>query len=764
MQTTRKRCLALLLCLFTLLSCAPMYASAADAEEIPAEVQTEVSDDQSTISEDAKAEEPALEVSTEPVPAQESEPEVEAEPDMITETEPKTEAEAETETETELESNPSEEAGVDEPVEEAPLAPMQKAVLKAASSSSFTFKSLLTGSQMSSANNYLNYTGGSGTKAVPVHQVVTGGATYWGYCADMRNDWPGSDYTDYTKKALPGSDLYQVQKVVMQLGFGDNNLSRLKTMFGYDLNNYQAYQATQVVLWASTVWEEQWHYINPAPSTIRKGVTDYWQVKAASGKDKNAYNFALALADAVQAVYEKGIGCDISIVENGSTTTAQRFKITVKPKNYYGGYTAAISGIPSGATLSSTDTQVTVQDSKNFSSTATSGTDSLIITIPKASSEKSYTIKVTVTPTIRVYKSNSAVAFLEAGSSSYQDILYSAGTQSVSTVSNSATVSVTDLPKGKITITKLDSKSKKAVPNVTFELYKYDGSKYVATGTTAASNSKGVAEFTNLTYDDTSLGRYRVYEKASDTHDIWTNHYVCWVNVASGLWYSYESATAEQKTGYATENSTGSYDFTFGFTAYNDETVKNGSLTILKKDGAKPLTNVSFVLTDNKGNVQKVSKGSDGAYLPNASGGQTMVTDKNGKIVLKELPFGTYLVTEVATANGSYTLLPTSFTVTLPVKDKTGNDQLDLTYTVLNNSTFTLPKTGGSGTFPTPFMGMLLIASMLTLIIITLNKGENSVYEEKTHYSLSVPVHSVSAHISDGICTGLRSEPLRCGH
>ena len=197
---------------------------------------------------------------------------------------------------------------------------------------------------------------------------------------------------------------------------------------------------------------------------------------------------------------------------------------------------------------------------------------------------------------------------------------------------------------------------------------------------------------------------------------------------------------------------------------YGKPDVTSKALEKMKKDGAKPLTNVSFVLTDNKGNVQKVSKGSDGAYLPNASGGQTMVTDKNGKIVLKELPFGTYLVTEVATANGSYTLLPTSFTVTLPVKDKTGNDQLDLTYTVLNNSTFTLPKTGGSGTFPTPFMGMLLIASMLTLIIITLNKGENSVYEEKTHYSLSVPVHSVSAHISDGICTGLRSEPLRCGH
>ena len=376
-------------------------------------------------------------------------------------------------------------------------------------------------------------------------------------------------------------------------------------------------------------------------------MTDYWQVKSASGKSKDAYSFALALADAAQKVYEDGIGCDISIAEDSSTTTATRFKITIKPKNYFGGYSAVISGAPSGATLSSTDNQVTVKDNKTFSSTASGGTDSLILTIPKTAEEKSYTVKVTVTPTIQVYKSNSAVAFLEAGSSTYQDILYSAGTLSTSPVSKTVTTSVTDLPKGKITITKLDSKSKKPVPNVIFELYKYNGSEYKATGITATSSSKGVAEFTGLTYDSTSLGRYRVYEKASDTHDIWTNHYVCWVNVTSGLWYSYESETADQKTGYATENTFGSYDFTFSFTAYNDETVKNGSLTILKKDGTKPLANVSFVLTDNKGNVQKVSKNSDGSYTPNASGSQTMVTDKDGKIVVKELPFGTYLVTEV---------------------------------------------------------------------------------------------------------------------
>lgn len=116
-------------------------------------------------------------------------------------------------------------------------------------------------------------------------------------------------------------------------------------------------------------------------------------------------------ADAARSVYTDGTGCDISVEEASSTTTAVRFKITVKPKNYYGGYSATISGAPSGATLSSTDSNVTVTSNTGFSSTASSGTDSLYLTIPKASTEKSYTIKVTVTPTIQVYKTNSAVGY-----------------------------------------------------------------------------------------------------------------------------------------------------------------------------------------------------------------------------------------------------------------------------------------------------------------------------------------------------------------
>ena len=736
LQIIRKRCLALLLCLFTLFSCVPMYASAISTEEIPAEAQTELPDDDLVILEEATDTEVTVSAADEVKVSEASE----AEP--LPDTEPSAEPEAE---EPELREEEYVEIMETEAVERG-------LVLLAASTSKPTFSTILNSSQTTSANCYLTYVGGSGKKAVPIHRVTLDGKTYWGYCADSRDDWPSDGYNNYTEKTLPSSNFYQIQKIAMQLGFGDNDTARLKTMFGYDLNNYEAYQATQVVIWGAQVWEEQWHYINPTPGSVKKGVTDYWQVTNPSGKSKNAYNFACALADAVQSVYTDGIGCDISVEEASSTTTAVRFKVTIKPKNYYGGYSATVSGAPSGATLSSADSNVTVANNTAFSSTASSGTDSLYLTIPKTSSEKSYAIKVTVTPTIQVYKTNSAVGYLEPASSSYQPILYSGGTLSTAPVSASAKVTVTDLPKGKITITKLDSKTRKPVPDVTFELYKFNGSNYVATGITAVSNSKGVAEFTGLVYDDTCLGRYRVFEKSSDTHEIWTNHYVCWVSVASGLWYSYESATAEQQTGYAEANSSGSYDFSFSFTAYNDELIQTGSLTIIKKDGSTPLAGVSFVLTDSQGKVQKVSQNKDGSYVPSSSGSQTMVTDKNGKIVVNDLPFGTYLVTEVSTADGSYTLLPTSFSVTLPTKDKTGNDQLDLTYTVLNNSSFTLPKTGGTSISWTPGVGLLLMAAMLTFATLTFRKGD-PFYEEnqKNPHLPALPRHGVRSG-GNGLC------------
>lgn len=662
MVQTRTRCLALLLCLFTLITCIP----SAFAAEAPPD---------SGVQEEAPDEELAEEAASDETPPTEE---------------------------------PEEEPASEEDYSVQALA------------SDISFSTILTSSQLTSVNNYLNYVSGSGKKAVSIHQVTIDGTTSWAYCADSRKDWPGS-YTNFSEADLPTSAFYQVQKVVMQLGFGDNNTTRLKQLFGYTLNNYEAYQGTQIVMWAAQAWESQWTYIASAPSSIRDGVLNYWKASTPDGKDQDAYNFALALADAVQSVYEDGIGCDLAIAQDSTSVTSYRYKITVKPKNYLGGYSATLSGLPSGATLTSSDGDVTVSSASAFSSTASSGTDTLYLTVPRTASAQSLSVTLKVTPYVRKYNTNSAVGYLTPASSIYQTILYGGGTLSTAPVSKQVSLSVPRLPTGKVTITKLDAETKRPVPGVVFALYQYDGTSYVNTGKTATSNSSGIAEFTGLQYSSTNLGRYRVFEVSSDTHEVWTNRYVCWFSLASGLWYSYESATSEQGTGYATQNSSGSYDFTFAFTAYNQEKVKNGSLTIRKQDGSgNPLAEVSFVVTDETGASVLFSNGSDGAYVPDTKGSARLTTDAKGQIQVKELPFGTYLVTEVEAAEGGYTLLPTSFSVTLPYTDQAGNDQLELTYTVVNRSDFTLPATGGSGFGIWPFNGIILLE--ITLIIYAKNR------------------------------------------
>ncbi|MCD7757087.1 MAG: hypothetical protein LUH45_02785 [Clostridiales bacterium] len=587
----------------------------------------------------------------------------------------------------------------------------------------YSFLSILTASQISSANNYLNYTGGSGTHAIPIHQVKFSGSTYWAYCADSRKDWPGSSYSNYTQQSLPTSGLYQVQKVAMQLGFGDNNVSRLEQMFGYSLNNYEAYQATQAVLWAAQAWEEQWTYIASAPSSIRDGVVSYWKVATPSGKSANARNFALALADAVQSVYEDGISCSLSFTTYSETNTYVRYLLTVKTVNYYGGYTMTLSGLPSGTTVSTSDSDLSAASATSYTSSQVTGTDTLYVTVPKASASQTFTLTATATPVIRQYSSNSAVGFLQSGSSSYQSILYSGGTLTVVPKTGSVTRTVPALPKGSVTITKYDSQTGEPVPNVVFALYEYNGSEYVDTGKTAVTNAKGVASFTGLQYSASNTGLFKVFEKSSDTHEIYTNHYVALFSVATGKWYAYTSATASQTSGTQEKNTSGEYAFTFSFTAYNEPLVKTGSLTIQKRDGdGEALYSVSFVITDGDGNPVLFQKDSSGGYVPSASGSAQLTTDSKGQIKVTDLPYGTYLVTEVEGAEGNYTLLPTSFSVTLPLSS--GEDEL--TYTVVNGSAFTLPTTGGSGAGDLVFLGLAVLALALLFLPCTQAKKPNS--------------------------------------
>lgn len=126
---------------------------------------------------------------------------------------------------------------------------------------------------------------------------------------------------------------------------------------------------------------------------------------------------------------------------------------------------------------------------------------------------------------------------------------------------------------------------------------------------------------------------------------------------------------------------------------FTNSKVSNGSLKIIKKDGDKRLEGVVFALAKE-----------DGTEL----GSKT--TDSNGEVKFEDLEEGTYVVSEVETRKGYSLVEP--FTVTIPFTiEKTKAEEkkvdvskatligdkyyfYDLTYTVDNNKTLNLPKTG----------------------------------------------------------------------
>lgn len=126
---------------------------------------------------------------------------------------------------------------------------------------------------------------------------------------------------------------------------------------------------------------------------------------------------------------------------------------------------------------------------------------------------------------------------------------------------------------------------------------------------------------------------------------------------------------------------------------FTNSNVSNGSLKIIKKDGDKRLKGVVFTLAKEDG-IELGSK----------------TTDSNGEIKFEDLEEGTYVVSEVETRKGYSLVEP--FTVTIPFTiEKTKAEEkkvdvskatlvgdkyyfYDLTYTVDNNKTLDLPKTG----------------------------------------------------------------------
>lgn len=184
------------------------------------------------------------------------------------------------------------------------------------------------------------------------------------------------------------------------------------------------------------------------------------------------------------------------------------------------------------------------------------------------------------------------------------------------------------------------------------------------------------------------------------------------------------------------------------------ETVYTYALDITKvgEDKNQTLTGAQFTLKKGKDSTElNFVKATDGSYTLAAAATQnattTLEVDTNGKLVLKGLDTGEYVLTETKAANGM--VLPKDPTIAVTLKDAEPNGELDDNETTLksnsnivpgdsveiskntlkfkvvnsNKANFELPNTGGTGTLMFTVGGILLMAGAVIYLIITRKKA-----------------------------------------
>ncbi len=198
------------------------------------------------------------------------------------------------------------------------------------------------------------------------------------------------------------------------------------------------------------------------------------------------------------------------------------------------------------------------------------------------------------------------------------------------------------------------------------------------------------------------------------------------------------------------------------YSAYNDpydsssyvkvpaeEDVYTYGITLTKKDQNTTVTDglagAEFVL--KKDNTELKFSERDGVYIYDANGTATLTTDKDGKLEIRGIDVGTYVLEEITAPDGY--VLPTG-SITITINDdadgaadgeidtdstvtKTGTIDVDdksitfsnnvISFDVLNvngdDASFTLPVTGGAGTVMFTIIGILLMGGAAAIIIIS---------------------------------------------
>lgn len=179
-----------------------------------------------------------------------------------------------------------------------------------------------------------------------------------------------------------------------------------------------------------------------------------------------------------------------------------------------------------------------------------------------------------------------------------------------------------------------------------------------------------------------------------------------------------------------------------------ETTVYTWGIDILKQgEGSTNLSGVEFELYN--GSVADNNKmkftGSNGVYTPDASGSTTVMTAENGKLQIRGLEAGTYILKETKTNKG-YVLLKDTITITITdseikgeasatvangsssptavtMTDDNGSVQALVPLTVVNNKGFDLPQTGAAGTAIFAIAGIVIVAAAGALLVFRRKTG-----------------------------------------
>lgn len=187
--------------------------------------------------------------------------------------------------------------------------------------------------------------------------------------------------------------------------------------------------------------------------------------------------------------------------------------------------------------------------------------------------------------------------------------------------------------------------------------------------------------------------------------------------------------------------------FTMGTDTDNNEVLKNGNtdkingqIGIAEFTNKKTVVNIDFEKVDAETNTKKLSGAEFDLYKANTNGEQTgdpinqYKSDRNGKVSIENLPIGNYVLVE-RKAPAGYQLsakpwkiiVGSDRNITVTHGDDTvnpnGNEKI---YQLTNAKLYSLPNSGGPGTYGFTISGVAILATALLLFINNKRREEEA--------------------------------------